>query len=92
MWLKSGVSACSECSPGFLLEDHPYEQDKASEACAGETVFRAACDVVPQAAVPCAECPVPFAGQLFSAASLHVPRRVQGLCFANPAEIPAAES
>lgn len=35
---------------------------------------RAACDVVPQAALPCAECPVPFAGQLFSAGSLRVPR------------------
>lgn len=54
--------------------------------------IRAACDVVPQAALPCAECPVPFAGQLFSVASLHVPRRVQGLCSANSAEIPAAES
>lgn len=31
-----GVSACSECSSGFLHEDHPYEQDKASEARAGE--------------------------------------------------------
>lgn len=31
------VFACSECSSGFLREDHPNEQDKASEACAGET-------------------------------------------------------
>lgn len=31
------IFACSECSSGFLREDHPHEQDKASEACAGET-------------------------------------------------------
>lgn len=50
-----GIFACSECSSGFLREDHPDEQDKASEACAGETysfrtvytfVLRAVCAAV----------------------------------------------
>lgn len=28
--------SCLGCSSGFLLEDHSYEQDEASEARAGE--------------------------------------------------------
>lgn len=40
----------------------------------------------------CAEHFVLFAGQLFPASSVHVSCRIQGLSFANSAEIPATES
>lgn len=40
----------------------------------------------------CAEHFVPFAGQLYPASSVHVSRWIQGLSFANSAEVPATES
>lgn len=49
-----GVSACSERSSGFLHEDHPYEQDKASEARAGEKNSSRAVDAFVLCVVPAA--------------------------------------